>query len=521
MPPKYPNDLSIVNRVDQSHLGTPKGDEIFPICSMSKSFCGVVSALMAADGEFGEKGLNSTVKEALEHAREANPKRWEEINKFLQMLDARKLSNITLSQLLTHSSGLKDDYDIEVGKFAGQPIINFLNTFERGFPTGETHYSNNGFILMEEIINLASAHQSYRQELQNRVFDKANLQHTHPIEETQEGRNKVGNWRKIKGTTFQGKIVDIPTEPARSDQASPTGKVPLSAGGICSSINDLDKYGKELMKFIAGKPSAFEDDTRKCAAIKQIYQVPMPLNERGFRAGAAPGLDIVLRGENEVVIGHGGAFQTNRTMMAFNVSRSYEDLTDDTKPLRDDEIRTGTIFLQQVEFTTANYICWKFSEKKDEMLTNLFDSHLTEEEKREISENYSYEKREQCLQAKQDLLVANGRLPQNFSEIRAQIEEIFYPKFLEAYLNEDGVIDEKKVIAAFPSNAEIDSAVKPALATAIEKSKALLKPLEKISDKTEETWAERVGGSKADKGLGLVAQMVGKFEQHKTTGAIK
>ncbi len=48
-----------------------------------------------------------------------------------------------------------------------------------------------------------------------------------------------------------------------------------------------------------------------------MYRVPITENARGFKAGVSLGIDILLRGNDEIVIAHAGAFQTNRTMMSF------------------------------------------------------------------------------------------------------------------------------------------------------------------------------------------------------------
>lgn len=169
---KFPGPSTLERTDSTNNPETP-----FPIASVSKAFCGMVCTLMAVDGKFGENGINTTLKKVLEDAKSNNPDRAENINKYLKMLEDRGFSDVKISELLTHRSGCKDNDELAPSSCKHQtPLEFFSDNLGRGKnQRGQDNYSNNGYTLLEEIINLVSEKGSYKEELKERIISKLNL----------------------------------------------------------------------------------------------------------------------------------------------------------------------------------------------------------------------------------------------------------------------------------------------------------------------------------------------------------
>jgi len=473
---RYLDNPAIIDRASKADIGQPKGDAVFPIGSVSKTFCGALCALMAADGKFGGNGLNASLKSVLEYAKTQNPK--PEIDDYLQMLERKDLGDVTISQLLTHTSRLKDNYDVPNGSYLNRQFEFFSDklTKEEFEPGQKDRYSNEGFDLIEAIVNLVSTRENgYRQELQERVLNKAAMRNTLPISESAEGKAHVGSFQKIEGITFQRKVVEKTSEVISAADTA-TGIISLAAGGLCSSANDLNIYGKELMKLIAGQPNAFEADPEKCEAIKQMYHQSIAKNQDGLARFVSLGLDI-LETKDGVMIAKDGVLQTNSSMMAFEVAGSYDNFISGKVEFKDSEIKPTTLFMQQTDFLANYYLYGGLLGKKDEYLGKLFDRKLNEEEKAQFADKHPFPfQAAELLQKKEDYLISQKRLPENFPEIKKQIEANFQPELsLPNYLNENGVIDSAKISQDFPNGEAIDRVVNNSLKTAVEKSDHVLK----------------------------------------------
>ena len=263
MRPKYPENLAIIDRV-RSDEEVESHNEAFPIMSISKTFCGVISTLMAVSGKFGDEGVDTTLSEALLKAQENYPERSDKISVYLRMLRNKGLSNVKISEILTHTSGIDDDRDTIFDAYKNETALKFFEDKLSGVREdflGKYHYSNDGYTLMEEIINLASDSGNYHQELQDKIFDKLDLRNTKPVIESPSAQEKFGPTiflpgHKIGSTTIENHTI------IRADKDHPLGQIPLASAGLCSTINDLKKYSVELLKFIVGKENVFTDKPR-------------------------------------------------------------------------------------------------------------------------------------------------------------------------------------------------------------------------------------------------------------------
>jgi CubicO group peptidase (beta-lactamase class C family) len=199
--PKFPDNLAILERADLQSSPADR-QKVFPIMSISKSFFGATCALMAVDGEFGEKGIDATLSEVLERAKSQHPNRREQIEAYQQLLRDKDFADVTVAEMLSHRSGFCDASEVKFGDYKGRSRLEFFREQmdRREFRRGEFHYSNEGFTLMEEILNLSSKTGSYEQELQNRILKPLGLVNTGSLYLSPEAMARVGEAVYLQGS---------------------------------------------------------------------------------------------------------------------------------------------------------------------------------------------------------------------------------------------------------------------------------------------------------------------------------
>ncbi|MBU6339132.1 MAG: serine hydrolase [Rickettsiales bacterium] len=397
MRPKYPENLAIVDRV-RSGEEAERYDEVFPIMSISKTFCGVISTLMAVDGKFGNKGIDAKLSEVLLKAQENYPARSDKIFGYLEMLENKGLSDVKISEILTHTSGIDDDRDTIFDAYKNETALKFFEDKLSGVRedfVGKYHYSNDGYTLMEEIINLASDSGNYRQELQEKIFDKLDLRNTKPVTESPSAWEKFGPTVFLPGhkigptTTIENHTI------IRADKDHPLGQIPLASAGLCSTINDLKKYSVELLKFTTGKENVFTDKTTEVA---EIYSKHLTERANGFYS---IGICFVPSDEGNFTIFHGGGFNTNKSWMEVETACKFDDFKEGKK----------------IDFT------------EDADLKMKIFMH------------------------QQDSILANVLLPK--SKGVEGVDQFIIDNFLD----ENGIIDSEKIIKAFPNIETIDKLI--------------------------------------------------------------
>jgi len=152
--------------------------------------------------------------------------------------DAPHAKEVTLRQLLSHTSGVVDYLDgPDIEEAATKPA-----TFEQLMtriadrpldfaPGSRLSYSNSGYILLGRVIEVVS-HQSYQRYVQTQLLDVAGMTHTFTIaDEKQLSNMAVGYWRK------EGKI---------TPSATISSSFGWSAGFLVSTVSDLQKWNVAL-----------------------------------------------------------------------------------------------------------------------------------------------------------------------------------------------------------------------------------------------------------------------------------
>ena len=488
--PKFPHNISVIDQVDSSSTGEDR-DREFPIMSISKSFCGAVSALMAVDEKFGSNGIDATISEALTAAISNYPERQERIGQYLQMLEGKGFGDISLSELLTHRSGIIETKS-EPAAYKDRPVSEFISEkLSMGTGRGNGAYLNSGFTLMEEIINLTSD-SGYENELKVRIFDKCELTKTGDLHKSEEALARVGQVVLAPGMKIPMKdeVSQVFQEYGFAEN-EPLGRVPLSAGGLSSTVSDMEKYSVELVKMIVGQPSALTAglEEEKAQKIKEIY-VSSADREMGGTAKEGDsysfGVEMHAQKDGTFFVQHGGNFAANVGMMSVTASADRREFS-------------PTISMNKSDYLTQSLV--NEGSQTAAIVLEYFNSKLSEEEQKQFS----------TMSAKENFLIQERRLPIEFinssadqPSLRDQIfagfggfrQEMSNHLISAGYLNEDGVIDGVRVKNDFQNlqqaSTEISSTGRRTAEKVLAKSEDLLssEKVENLAKKQHESWVQ-------------------------------
>lgn len=416
-----------INTIDPAtlgscELGSSNSSEEFPIMSISKSFCGVTCSLMAAEGKFGEKGLNSTLVEVLENKKqqldELSPQS-QAINNYLNVLNEKDLSQMTIGQILNHRHQGQVPDTMLAPEEAEQYLDGKLRFFQDKLPTQEQKptnnpefsYSNTAYELLEEVINLTSDKGGYLQELESRVFQPLNLNHTTTVMSSDTAMSNVGSidcpegFRTPYGKTYDTNISYNPL------QLHPGQKGSIAAGALSSNIDDMTIYSTQLAKMITGQNSQLTQgmsDEQK-DMIKSSYM--------DFRGKDNPGQNYslgvaIMEDEDAITIAKGGRFPGNKANMVVKCPKN-EDNSFGEPEIVDLYMQTRPFVIDSSPFSGVNHQYQNalkdyFKEKNPELAESFLEGNEQGNHWRAKLNNW------------RDQLMQNGQLPENFAEIQEQ-----------------------------------------------------------------------------------------------------
>jgi CubicO group peptidase (beta-lactamase class C family) len=295
---KYHQDLSILSDVSSNSPEEEKNRESH-IMSVSKSFCGATAALMAVDGKFGPKKMQASLAEVLDEARKSAASRYseieedpnetienlakakkeyslriEKIEKYEEAIAEKGCSDVTMSEILSHRSGLvQQNSYFEQGNLSSLEVFaSEAVTFDRARKDNTWSYCNPGFVLAEDLMSLASdSNEGYYEELKNRIIKPLELDHTKSVYESEEAKGSIGDTVVIEGVMYNYGVKSKKTERSNFLNATQKGELGLSEGGLCSSINDLETFYEELSKTACGIPSKLTPDPEKAKEVHELY----------------------------------------------------------------------------------------------------------------------------------------------------------------------------------------------------------------------------------------------------------
>jgi len=151
--------------------------------------------------------------------------------------DAPHAGQITLRQLLTHTSGLPDYLDLSSDEQATksatfQQLMDVVADKPLNFqPGSKASYSNTGYIILGRIIELTS-HESYRQYVRAHLLQPAGMTQTFTVADEPSLPTMAKGYRRVKGKLEHGLTIHE--------------SYGWSAGDIVSTVGDLEKWNEAL-----------------------------------------------------------------------------------------------------------------------------------------------------------------------------------------------------------------------------------------------------------------------------------
>lgn len=411
--------------LDEISNSSPKErhEETWPIMSTSKAFCGALLTSSAKDF-FGEKGVEATVRESLDNAKEKYPGRTEKIDELISALTKSGTTNLKIASILNHTTGLNNNNDAYNQNPPYQaPDKNTYFSEMRIDPdlASKFNYSNNGYYLLEELVNLTSK-KGYNQEMQDRIISPLDLTSTKFLKDTPtEERSKIGN------SAFLTKDRENPFIVSNDYESTyPIRELSAAAGGLVSSAKDLEKFFTEYTKMILG----FENKITKSTS---------PENADLYRKYLTPetnvSLGTMLKEDNgKILICHDGGHAGNSCKPFIKVDAGLQNF------------KEGNIKEEQI-------LNFEFTFKKVSALGDLLKYRLLFD----VLEDYFSEKISNLGNPQQEeiksalipdqirKLKALGKLPENFSSFERKILEITNDKFFK-YLETENLLDKKGVV---------------------------------------------------------------------------
>ncbi|WP_199137205.1 serine hydrolase domain-containing protein [Pedobacter sp. ASV12] len=183
-------------------------DNVFQLGSMTKQFTAVAILQLA---EQGKLKLNVPISAYIPDYPDGD--------------------KITIHQLLTHTSGIKDFTkmkslnSIAQKDLSPKEMVDFFKNEPVDFvPGAQFDYNNSGYVVLGYIIELVSG-ETYENYIQKHIFDKAGMSHSRYASDVAVINKRAYGYRK-KGATYLNK----PTI---------SFSIPFSSGALMSTVDDM------------------------------------------------------------------------------------------------------------------------------------------------------------------------------------------------------------------------------------------------------------------------------------------
>lgn len=267
-------------------------NSVFAIASVSKQFTAVLILLQEDLGK-----LNSEDK----------------VSKYLSDFQTNQFKNITIKELLNHTSGISD---------FGNGLLSE--------PGKEFHYSNKGFRLLGKIIERVSG-KSYDENVKE-LFEKAGMKNSFTANSYQ-GKNLASAF-----TGNAKNFHEVENMPKRLANES----ISVPAGGILSTINDLHRWNTALYQGKILKPESLKKFSDKSAdrnhqilgkmdygfGIMMNVGKPVAYFHTGYVKGAPSLLIYYPESQTSVVILSNIADEMKGKNSIFNPHKEIKQITD-------------------------------------------------------------------------------------------------------------------------------------------------------------------------------------------------
>lgn len=280
-----------------------KDDTLFPIASLTKQFIAVAILLLNEDRRLS---LHQPIVNILRpsHAiwQQKPPPAWAD--------------EITIHQLLTHTSGLVDfiDEKVTLDKVKEKDIVPAIITQIKAKPLKsepgtQFSYSNTGYLLLYAIIETVSPQKDVDKFLQQRLFRRLGMTQTFlpsPAEEARMYRSL--NQNRYYPTRYVAVLNDLTKEPVKVEKLRSNLPYPGGAG-LVSTMPDLIKWNNALYngKILSAK------------AFKLFTTPHVEDNDPAFGGDFKYGYGIFIIDDNpnNIIYTHGGWLEGIRTQMSY------------------------------------------------------------------------------------------------------------------------------------------------------------------------------------------------------------
>ncbi|MCP9767221.1 class A beta-lactamase-related serine hydrolase [Lacihabitans sp. LS3-19] len=192
-------------------------NSVFQIGSMTKQFTAIAILILEENGKL-----------------EVSDK----VSKYIK--DYPNGDSISIHQLLTHTSGIKDFTrmrsisDIAQKEMSPSNMVDFFKNEPVDFKPGERfEYNNSGYVLLGYIIELVSG-QKYEDFIQENIFKKANMTHSGYASDRKIIVNRASGYHKKEYGYVNKTMINF--------------GVPFSAGSLISTVDDMLKWQNALNK---------------------------------------------------------------------------------------------------------------------------------------------------------------------------------------------------------------------------------------------------------------------------------
>lgn len=159
---------------------------------------------------------------------------------------------ITIENLLTHTSGIKDYTQLDIQDpfirrkdFTPKEVIDLFKNESLEFPPGtKFKYSNSGYFLLGYIIESIS-NKKYQDYIQDNIIKPLGLANTYYDDVAQIIPNRIKGYKK-EGSIYEN-----------ADYQSPT--IPFAAGSVISNVEDLYKWHQALYNYTLLKKETLDN----------------------------------------------------------------------------------------------------------------------------------------------------------------------------------------------------------------------------------------------------------------------
>lgn len=210
--PIYKKAFGIANLELDAKLNT---NSVFQIGSMTKQFTAITILMLEEQGKI----------------KVSDP-----ISKYIPSYPNG--NHITIHQLLTHTSGIKDFTkmkslsDIAQKEMTPEQMVDFFKNELTDFAPGEKfEYNNSGYVILGYIIELTSG-ETYEDFIKKNIFDKIGMTNSYYASDRKIIKNRAYGYHKKSSGYVNKTIINF--------------SVPFSSGSLMSTLDDLLKWQNAL-----------------------------------------------------------------------------------------------------------------------------------------------------------------------------------------------------------------------------------------------------------------------------------